>query len=70
MQEYKEIENKKYVIRRVFTGNKTTSMLIEQSVINKKNNIAALTGNSELMYNKDGGSIQFKEVLWESNKKA
>jgi len=63
MQEYKEIENTKYVISRVFTGNKTTSMLIEQSVINKKNNSTALTGNSELMYNNDGGSIQFKEVL-------
>lgn len=62
MQEYKDIDNTRYVISRVFGDNKTTAKLIEERVINEKRNTLPLTDNSSVMYNKSSGSIRSKEV--------
>lgn len=63
MQVYKNIENTKYVINRVFVGNKTPAMLIEQRVLDEKSNVSPLTENDTTVYNQLDGSIQSKEVL-------
>ncbi len=59
--EYKNIDNTRYVISRVFSEDKTTSMLIEERVKNMKNSTHPLTNNTDLMYNRFSGSIQKKE---------
>lgn len=63
MNEYKEIDNTKYIISRVFAENKTKAMLIEQKILGEKNSISALTNGDGMMYNNSSGSIQSKEVL-------
>ena len=62
MHDYKNIDNTRYVINRVFNENKTTAKLIEERIIKDKNT-QLLTGGSSVMYNKISGSIQSKEVL-------
>ena len=42
MKDYKDIENTRYIISRVFAENKTTAMLIEQRVKDIKNNARRL----------------------------
>lgn len=63
MKEYRDINNTRYVISRVFAENKTTAMLIQQRVMNEKNNTPSLTEGGSIMYNNIGGSVQSKEVL-------
>ena len=62
MSEYKNIDNTRYVINRVFSENKTTAKLIEERIIKDKN-IQPLTNSSSVMYNNISGSIRSKEVL-------
>ena len=68
MRNHIDINDTRYVISRVFNENKTTSMLIEQRVRNTKHIPLSLVSDSDMMYNLNSGSIQSKEVLWESNK--
>lgn len=63
MKNYRDIENTRYIISRVFAENKTTAMLIEQRVKDIKNNTPSLTNDTTMMYNKSSGSIQSKEGL-------
>lgn len=63
MDNYKYIENTKYIINRVFADNNTTATLIEQRIKNIKNNVPSLELNGTMLYNIDSGSIQSKEVL-------
>lgn len=63
MQEYKEIDNTRYIISRVFNDNKTTAEIIEERIISDKKNRQPLTGSGSVMYNNFSGSIQSKEVL-------
>lgn len=63
MSDYKDIDNTRYIISRVFAENKTPAMLIEQRVLEEKNNLPTLTQGSNVMYNGIGGSIQSKEVI-------
>ena len=63
MDKYKDIDNTRYVINRVFSENKTTAKLIEERIIKDKKNTHSLTDNGGVMYNKFSGSIQSKEVL-------
>ena len=62
MKNYKDIENTRYIISRVFAENKTTAMLIEQRLKDTKNNAPSLESNGAMLYNKNSGSIQSKEV--------
>ena len=62
MKNYREIENTRYIISRVFSENKTTAMLIEQRVKDTKNNAPSLEVGGTMVYNNIGGSIQSKEV--------
>ena len=63
MKDYRDIENTRYIISRVFAENKTTAMLIEQRVKDIKNNAPSLERNVTIMYNNFSGSIQSKEGL-------
>ena len=63
MKDYRDIENTRYIISRVFAENKTTAMLIEQRVKDIKNNVPLLERNGAIMYNDFSGSIQSKEGL-------
>ncbi len=63
MKDYKDIENTRYIISRVFAKNKTTAMLIEQRVKDIKNNAPSLEVNGTMVYNNFSGSIQSKEGL-------
>lgn len=63
MNSYKDIDNTRYVISRVFSENKTTSMLIEQRMLEIKNKTPSLTDSGGMIYNNSGGSIQSKEGL-------
>lgn len=63
MKDYRDIENTRYIISRVFAENITTAMLIEQRVKDIKNNVPSLESNGTMMYNKFSGSIQSKEGL-------
>jgi len=63
MDKYKDIDNTRYVINRVFGENKTTAKLIEERIIKDKEKTQPLTDNGSVMYNKFSGSIQSKEVL-------
>lgn len=63
MKDYRDIENTRYIISRVFAVNKTTAMLIEQRVKDIKNNTPSLERNGTIMYNNLSGSIQSKEGL-------
>ena len=63
MKDYRDIENTRYIISRVFAENKTTAMLIEQRVKDIKNNVPSLERNDTIMYNNFSGSIQSKEGL-------
>lgn len=56
MKNYREIDNTKYLISRVFAENKTTAMLIEQRVKDIKNNTPMLKTNGSMIYNTNGGS--------------
>ena len=62
MKNYRDIENTRYIISRVFSENKTTAMLIEQRVKDTKNNAPSLEVGGTTVYNNIGGSIQSKEV--------
>ena len=62
MKNYRDIENTRYIISRVFSENKTTAMLIEQRVKDIKNNAPSLESGGTMLYNNIGGSIQSKEV--------
>ena len=70
MKDYRDIENTRYIISRVFAENKTTAMLIEQRVKDTKNNAQKDTKNNapslevdgSMVYNNISGSIQSKEV--------
>lgn len=62
MKDYKDIENTRYIISRVFAENKTTAMLIEERVKDTKNNTPSLESGGTMVYNNIGGSIQSKEV--------
>ena len=37
MQDYKDINNTRYIINRVFADNKTSAQLIEEKIIKNKN---------------------------------
>lgn len=63
MKDYKEIDNTRYFISRVFAKNATTAMLIEQRVKDIKNNAPSLEVNGRVVYNMNSGSIQSKEGL-------
>lgn len=63
MKDYKNIDNTRYIISRVFAENKTPAMLITQRVLEEKNNPPKLTVSSNIMYNGNSGSIQSKEGL-------
>lgn len=63
MQVSSNVENTKYVVSRVFVGDKTPAMLIEQRVLDRKSHIPPLTENNTSVYNRIDGSIQSKEVL-------
>ena len=63
MKNYRDIENTRYIISRVFSENKTTAMLIEQRVKDIKNNAPSLESNGAMLYNMNSGSIQSKEGL-------
>lgn len=63
MKNYRDIENTRYIISRVFAENKTTAMIIEQRVKDIKNNVPSLERNSAMVYNDTGGSIRSKEGL-------
>lgn len=58
MKNYKEINNTKYVISRVFSGRKTTAMLIEERIRGLDFNNMSLEGELNPVYNTDSGSIQ------------
>lgn len=62
MKDYRDIENTRYIISRVFAENKTTAMLIEQRVKDTKNNAPSLEVDGSMVYNNISGSIQSKEV--------
>ena len=62
MKNYRDIENTRYIISRVFAENKTTAMLIEQRVKDTKNNAPSLESGGSMVYNNISGSIQSKEV--------
>lgn len=62
MKDYRDIENTRYIISRVFSENKTTAMLIEQRVKDTKNNAPSLEVDGSMVYNNISGSIQSKEV--------
>ena len=62
MKDYRDIENTRYIISRVFAENKTTAMLIEQRVKDTKNNSSSLETGGNTVYNNIGGSIRSKEV--------
>lgn len=62
MDDYKNIDNTRYVINRVFSDNKTTAKLIEERIIKDKNT-QPLTDSGSVMYNNISGSIRSKEVL-------
>ena len=62
MKNYRDIENTRYIISRVFSENKTTAMLIEQRVKDTKNNAPSLEVGGNMVYNNISGSIQSKEV--------
>ncbi len=62
MKIYRDIQNTRYIISRVFAENKTTAMLIEQRVKDTKNNAPSLEVGGSMVYNNIGGSIQPKEV--------
>lgn len=62
MSNFKEIDNTRYVISRVFAEDKTTAMLIEQRVKDIKKNTPSLTNNTAMIYHGSSGSIQSKEV--------
>ncbi len=62
MREYKNIDNTRYVINRVFSDNKTTAKLIEERIIKDKNT-QPLTDSGSVGYNNISGSIRSKEVL-------
>ena len=62
MKDYRDIENTRYIISRVFAENKTTAMLIEQRVKNIKNNAPSLEAGGNIVYNNISGSIRSKEV--------
>lgn len=63
VKDYRDIENTRYIISRVFAENKTTAMLIEQRIKDIKSNAPSLESNSTMMYNVNSGSIQSKEGL-------
>ena len=63
MKDYRDIENTRYIISRVFAENKTTAMLIEQRIKDIKNNAPSLESSGIMMYNNFSGSIQSKEGL-------
>jgi hypothetical protein len=63
VKDYKDIENTRYIISRVFAENKTTATLIEQRVKDIKNNVPSLEVGGTIMYNNFSGSIQSKEGL-------
>ena len=62
MDDYKNIDNTRYVINRVFSDNKTTAKLIEERIIKDKNT-QPLTDSVSVMYNNISGSIRSEEVL-------
>ena len=63
LNNYKEINDTRYIISRNFRGNKTAAMLIEQRVKNMKDKAASLEMNGAMMYNDNSGSIQESEVI-------
>lgn len=63
MKEYKEINNTKYHISRIFSGETTTAMLIANRVRDEKNNLSLLESGTAKTYNIYSGSIQSKEGL-------
>lgn len=62
VKNYRDIENTRYIISRVFAENKTTAMLIEQRVKDIKNNAPSLEAGGNIVYNNISGSIRSKEV--------
>lgn len=62
MNEYKDINDTRYVISRVFNKSNTPATLIEQRILNNKNLILPLADSGGTMYNNSSGSIQSKEV--------
>ena len=50
VKDYKDIENTRYIISRVFAENKTTAMLIEQRVKDIKNNAPSVHDQSRDQY--------------------
>ena len=63
MENYKDIENTRYIISRVFASGNTTASLIEQRILEEKNKMPPLSGTGNMIYNSDSGSIRSKEVL-------
>ena len=60
MNNYRNINDTRYVISRVFSESGTTAMIIKQRV---KNNVRSFERNDGALYNKNGGSIRSKEGL-------
>lgn len=63
MKNYRDIENTRYIISRVFSEDKSAAMLIEQCVKDIKNHAPSLELGDAIVYNTDSGSIRSKEGL-------
>ena len=63
MENYRQLNNTRYIISRVFSDNKTTAMLIEERVKNKNISTPTLTDDNVMKYNMNGGSIRLEEGL-------
>ena len=63
MKPYKEIENTRYIINRVFAESKSPATLIEQRVRELRETIPTLEAIDSTIYNTSGGSIPSKEEL-------
>lgn len=63
MKNYKDIENTRYIISRVFANGTTTKSLIERRILEEKGKLPPLTGGGNIIYNIKGGSIRSEEVL-------
>ncbi len=63
MKNYKDIENTRYIISRVFANGSTTETLIERRILEEKGKLTSLTGGGNIIYNSKGGLIRSEEVL-------
>ena len=57
LENYREINNTKYIINRCFSGLKTPAMLIEERVL-ETNQKFPLNQGGQMLYTEPGGSVQ------------